>query len=226
MTDSPTDLLQVALTHLEQATLLIRQAQAATSNAGACEPAGIPGEYADDHQARKALVELLRTIRLNRGVTQKVLAERLAVDHSQIGNLENGTNWRVATLQRWCRGLGMRLQLTLRGLPEPVEADELEAVYARMHPTTPADIDHLALLRLLNYLTRVRRHLGLSGEALARRMGLSKRAPATWEARGENSHLNTMQRYARGLGGWLEVLVVPDDTPGVYAEMLQPEGGV
>ena len=61
--------------------------------------------------------EDLRALREAAGVTQEELAERVAVDQSQISRLERQGDVRVSLLKRYVEALGGELQIvaTLRG---------------------------------------------------------------------------------------------------------------
>lgn len=63
------------------------------------------------------LEEDLRALREAAGVTQEELAERVAVDQSQISRLERQGDARVSLLKRYVEALGGELQIvaTLRG---------------------------------------------------------------------------------------------------------------
>jgi predicted transcriptional regulator len=66
---------------------------------------------------RDLLEEDLRTLREAAGITQEELAEKVAVDQSQISRLERRGDARVSLLKRYVEALGGELQIvaTLRG---------------------------------------------------------------------------------------------------------------
>jgi predicted transcriptional regulator len=66
---------------------------------------------------RDLLEEDLRTLREAAGVTQEELAERVAVDQSQISRLERQGDARLSLLKRYVEALGGELQIvaTLHG---------------------------------------------------------------------------------------------------------------
>ena len=66
---------------------------------------------------RDLLEEDLRALREAAGVTQEELAEKVAVDQSQISRLERQGDARVSLLKRYVEALGGELQIvaTLRG---------------------------------------------------------------------------------------------------------------
>jgi DNA-binding XRE family transcriptional regulator len=75
-----------------------------------------PGKGARGRR-RRLLEEDLRALREAAGVTQEELAERVAVDQSQISRLERHGDARVSLLKRYVEALGGELQIvaTLRG---------------------------------------------------------------------------------------------------------------
>jgi predicted transcriptional regulator len=66
---------------------------------------------------RDLLEEDLRALREAAGVTQEELAEKVAVDQSQISRLERQGDARISLLKRYVEALGGELQIvaTLRG---------------------------------------------------------------------------------------------------------------
>lgn len=78
------------------------------------------------------LVQLLRDLRVERGITQVTLAERLGVDQSLVSKVERRERrLDVAELRRVCSALGIsladfvdRFERALAAHPEPTEGAE------------------------------------------------------------------------------------------------------
>lgn len=163
-----------------------------------------------DVTVRQALQRELVAARYAAALTQRALAERLAVCQSRVHYIETGTNWDLATLQSYVRGCGRRLSIEVQGLPDVSgDGDAYAAVLAAMRPADPRAVDEHARLVTHNDLIRARRATGLTIADVSRRMGRSDTAVGAWERDGSNPQLDSLQRYARALGGALTAAVAP-----------------
>lgn len=68
------------------------------------------------------ICNVLKDLRIGKGLTQKELAERIGTKQSAISDLEQGTMPSIPTLRRVCKGLGVKLIIQ-------IEQWELTKVY-------------------------------------------------------------------------------------------------
>jgi hypothetical protein len=73
------------------------------------------------------------------------------------------------------------------------------------------DEDGLHLLAVVDDLARYRTCHGITFAAVGKRIGVDGSAVRGWEDQPARLLLKTVQRYARGLGGALDLKVVPVD---------------
>lgn len=112
------------------------------------------------------------------------------------------TTWRVSTVQRWARAVGLRLTFELEGITVPDDDDDLTALLLAAGDTsTPEREDHVHLLTVCNDLVRARLAAGWTAVAFAAELRLTENAVHWWQANPEGTTLIAMQRYARGMGG-------------------------
>lgn len=164
--------------------------------------------HPDDLAARDRLAVQLRALRVDAGLTQKQLGERLGVTKDNVSMAELAREWRVASVQQRARALGYRLTLTIEGLTVPDDGDLLAAVYAAQRPTDPAAADRLLLRTVVNDLARIRRHR-MAAEFMGRLMRRSESSVFLFERQPDGVLLVTAQRFTRALGG----VLVPDLAP-------------
>jgi transcriptional regulator with XRE-family HTH domain len=166
-----------------------------------------------DGEARRALREQLRHARLNLNIPTSHVANALGITRGAVTNYElTAENPSTATLQRYARAIQHRLVITAHLTPDlpvhPATAN-LQAMAANTEDPTTADM--YSRSALLTHLIAHRRWLGLSGEDIAVRSGMARKGGAVseFEADLKDAKLGTYQRYARALGGWLEMALEP-----------------
>lgn len=158
-----------------------------------------------DLDARIALRDQLRAIRVDAGVERKPVAARLGFSARALYAIETRTNWRIATVQQWSRALGYRFHVDLDGLaPSDEDGNVYAALYRSMKPAAPEDQDELAREVLVNSLTRIRKWNGLTAQVMADRLGISPTGVLLWEQGAPGLSLAPCQRVARALGGRLD----------------------
>lgn len=152
-----------------------------------------PDLHPDDLAQRECLRDLLVDTRHARAMTQANLADRLGKGKSTVANMELDLHWRISTVQRWARGLGLRLLLTPAILSNDV------------YLLPPADPDAaMAFDRqaAIESLAEARRAARMTQQQLADRLGVTEAAVYSIEKE-RDVLLLTAQRYCRGLGSFL-----------------------
>lgn len=77
-------------------------------------------QLAEADAARFAsVVLLLKAERLERGLSQRVIAERMGTQQSHVSEIEDLKDTQVSTLQRYARAIGVRAEITLVERYEP-----------------------------------------------------------------------------------------------------------
>ncbi|MEU3455656.1 helix-turn-helix transcriptional regulator [Micromonospora sp. NPDC006766] len=181
------------------------------------------GRFADldpaDTAARRVLIGQLRGLRDAAGLNQRQVAQAMGWKSTTgaLYRVERGDNWQLRTLQTLARLYGQQLTVNL-GAPVPDDGDPLAAMYAAMHPTTPAAADELARAVLVRNLVRIRVDRGLRQEDVACVIGISDRAVRLWEQGSDGVMVAPAQRYARALEAPLTFRLAPlaeplPDTP-------------
>ena len=157
--------------------------------------------HPDDRAARLALRDLLIDRRLEQKLTQDELATRMGVTKQAVSLLESSDPRVIHATQRWSRPLNCRLTFDLVGLPVDPNANGVDA----FRPTDPgrADLwDQRALAMALRY---AREELGLSQKVIGRRLGGDDKNVRQIELQRYGLIFTTPQRYARVLGGRLDL---------------------
>jgi transcriptional regulator with XRE-family HTH domain len=68
--------------------------------------------------ARQWIATRIRDVRLARGMTQRELSNRMEVHFTRVSDLEaNATDFKISTLLRACKGMGIQLEELVRGCP-------------------------------------------------------------------------------------------------------------
>lgn len=158
--------------------------------------------HPDDRDVRIGLRDALVERRQRLGLSQHRLAERLGVAQATVAYLENRETWRLASVQRWARGLRWRLVLRLENLPG---ADDEPATVFR--PTDPDRADLWDQAAIVEQMSAARAALGVTKTELGRRLGTNEQAVAHVERldNGPGLMFITPQRHCRALGGALWV---------------------
>jgi transcriptional regulator with XRE-family HTH domain len=175
-----------------------------------------PELHPDDPAARVVLNRRLWKIRQDAGITTTELAARLGTGRETARDLEKSSSWEVRRVQAWARALDHRFAMIVTGirLPEP----DFDAMALRAVTTFGAlDEDRLHLRIVVDDLVRAQRASGESITSFARRCGVNGRAIIGWERDHEATLLKMVQRYARALGGSLELAVLPVRAPAEVA---------
>ncbi len=172
-----------------------------------------PDPHPDDRAARLALIAQLRTIREQAGLSRTDLAQHLGITYATIAQRETkGGNQLIHTTQAHARALGVRVVMTPQldpGLPEHPTTAVLRAMADGDPDPGMADSYHRSVV--LHTMVAHRRWLCVSARAFAERLGLARGAGGLSEMEAETHPplLSTYQRYARALGGWLELDLQP-----------------
>jgi transcriptional regulator with XRE-family HTH domain len=173
-------------------------------------------DHPDDLAARTALAAAIRQHRIDLGLSQRVYARRLGVTQSAVPYFEGRTNHLVGTAQRYARAADHLLTLKVHGLPPVVDGTVMsyhQLAHGSSDPTM-ADAYHRAAV--LETLRVVRIDSGRPARTIARAMECGETAVLQFEAGWEDVRMATLQRYARALGGRLElVLQSVDEAPEV-----------
>lgn len=149
-----------------------------------------------DAPARDALMDDYRRRRLAAGITSREVSRCLGMHKTSAGQWEarRPANPLVSSLATYGEVIGLRPVFTLEG----VEAAE-----------PPAFATLLAMgyvgAAWLTKLIATRKQLGFAPRDLAARSTFSRRAVLLMELDDHEPHLETLQAYARGLGGRLDV---------------------
>lgn len=168
-----------------------------------------PELHQDDPLNRWALNRKLWKLRNDAGLTAAGLGRTLGITRSAMNDMERDTSWAVRRVQAWSRGLRHEFRMTITGITVPDTDDLMAELYAIATPQDPAEADRLHLLTVVNDLIRVREHTGITYRELGQRMGVNDRAVRGWEHQPHGSLVKSAQRYARAIGGALQLDVVP-----------------
>lgn len=156
-----------------------------------------------DTRSRRKLVTDLRTTRRRLGLRQIDVAEDLHVTLNAVARFEQAVNGDpyLPTAQRYARAVGHAVRFRLCHL----DVTELPA-YPHL-PPHEQDARHRSDLR--TQLVATRRALRLTHPEVGERMGVSASAVSKMETAAREACLSTFQRYARALGGYLQMRVTP-----------------
>lgn len=166
-----------------------------------------PDLHREDEVHRIDLRAHLRTLRSDAGMTCRDVARKAGLPPDAVLALEARTSWEVPSVQRWARALNHRLTLDVRRIQIPApdfEAEVLQAAAA----VTPADEDARLLAIVCDDLIRARQDRFVV-EQFADRIGVDSTVVRDWEKLHARTTLRMVQRYTRGLGGWLKVSLEP-----------------
>ena len=171
--------------------------------------------HPDDTEARIRLRNQLRNLRRSTGVTVHALAEACATTPAAIYLYEQrGHNPLCASVQRHARHLGRRLQL--HPVFDPALPDHPDAATFTALADATTNLDLAARheqAALMANLVAYRRWYGLTARDLADRLNVVRGSGSVSaiESGTKPAHLSTYQRYARALGGRLDLHLQPID---------------
>jgi transcriptional regulator with XRE-family HTH domain len=166
----------------------------------------MPDLHPDDLAARIELTNTLKDLRRLQGLGLRPYAAILGTSFSRVHTIETDPtpNPSLLSLERRADALGHYLIVNMVGLP--VIDDPITAILAAARqPTTPDDRAETTAAVLGARLNHARVGLGISVDTLAERLGISASAITKQHVAGPEARLATWQRYARGLGGSLNV---------------------
>lgn len=159
-----------------------------------------------DYQTRIALRAQLRALRVDQGVSQRELGDRLGGrDGSCVRRLERqGVDQsRTSTVMRWARALGKTLALEPVGFPRPAtfirpsKSSDVDALLSAILPGLTGDEWDIA--RMIEKLAGIRIACSVSQEKLADRLNLTEQAVSFFETSAADTALVMLQRHARGI---------------------------
>jgi DNA-binding XRE family transcriptional regulator len=176
-----------------------------------------PELHADDLRAREWISAELRRIRTGQGRPCRSVAADLGLKKNAYAHMEKVTTWTVPKVQAWARVLDHRFVMTIHGLATPDDQDPTAAILAATTTFGGLDEDQLHLYTVVNDLIRVRKWFGMWQREVGRRLGVTENAVRGWEKDHSATHVRSVQRYARALGGSLELDVVPVHVPAGLA---------
>lgn len=156
----------------------------------------------DDLRSRLRLIDELRAVREDRGVSTKDLDAAFGVCDGTTRAMERRTTWEARTVFRYARALGRRLTFHLDNIDTPDDDDIVAIVLAAGDTSTPERADRVHWRQVCNELRRARRATH-TAVAMAARLGVRETAVHYWEANPDGSTIISAQRHARGLGGTL-----------------------
>lgn len=168
--------------------------------------------HPDDLAARLDLRNQLIRLREDAGHSQHTYADLLGITQRAVHDSEISptANYHAHTAQARVRALGHRLRLTPTGLPDlpptPTVAN-LERLGAAS--ATDQQEDQLHVVAVATHLATVRRWQGIPQADLGRIIGCTESAISQAERGVTQPLLSTLQRLARGLGGWLALDLQP-----------------
>ena len=162
-----------------------------------------------DKYTRKHVADVLRTIRIATGITQRDLGKTLGVDGTLLSQFETHHSWRAFTVARWARALSHRLRFELIDLPPLAETDPYIHLLDAMQPTTHLHADQIHIARTHYHLCQIRRELQLTQIEISKRWGTSPSSVRGWEQGAEGVLIPSLQRAARGYGGALNIIIEP-----------------
>lgn len=156
----------------------------------------------EDYQERVRIQGVLKRYREDMGISQEQLSVRNGLHRATTSSIERRPNWRLATLQRHARTLGLKFVVTPVGFPPDIPLDDEAVILGGMSARTPQREDALAFTKLKNYLIRARVHAGVSRTQIATAWGRSVDSIALWEVNAtEETMIYSIQRYARAIPG-------------------------
>ncbi|MCZ7434790.1 helix-turn-helix transcriptional regulator [Micromonospora sp. WMMC241] len=158
--------------------------------------------HPDDHTARINLRNMLVERRVDLGYSQAALAQHIGASQGWVANIETGTNWHIAVLQRLARGINARIVLYPDGVPGGPYDNPAAGLF---RPTDPTDADRWDQQNLLADLATAREATGLTRRQVGERLGCSGSAVGNYERTRTGLVLISPQRYCRAIGGRLAV---------------------
>lgn len=162
--------------------------------------------HPDDQAAQVELNAMLAGLRRSSGLSPDAYAQRLGVSASAVSYMERdpAPNLRIGTIEGRAVIVRRTLTITVHGLPD-VADDPYVAFIARRTATTPEGRAENTAAWIIGYCDAVRQALGLTNEAVAGRMGITRAAVSRFHTNPiPTMLLGTAQRYARALGGHLQ----------------------
>lgn len=171
-----------------------------------------PDLHPDDLAERVRMRDQLRQERQDRKLSGRALSELAGWNGWAVEDLETKTNWGLRRVMPWARILDHRLRMTITGLTLPDDDDLLAEMLAVAVPFGGLDEDTLHVRAVVNDLARIRAAQGISAREFALRVQAGDKAVRGWEDKPTHCLVKTVQRYARGLGGALNLALEPVTT--------------
>lgn len=167
--------------------------------------------HPDDLAARIALRDHLIHLRIKLRLSCWQMAPRIGWANGNLYRRESdpAPNWELVTAAAWANALGHHFHL-VPNVPNYASsgfADTLEAIGGD-------DYQHAAAIERL---IATRRAVGLSQGQLGYRIDLSDATISRLEDRGNAGLTATWQKYCRGLGGRLDLVLTPFESDEVAA---------
>lgn len=161
-----------------------------------------PELHVADRGARDRIRLDLRRHRAEQNMRAVDVAAEIGVKKSAFQRLELTTTWTVPRVQAWSRVLAHRFVMDIEGLVVPTgDGNVRAAILAATTTFGGLDEDQLHLFTTVNNLIWVRKRSGLTLQDVADRMQVTDNAIRGWEKDHTATHVRSVQRYARALGG-------------------------
>lgn len=158
--------------------------------------------HRDDYVARENLLKEIMDLRLEKGLTRTEVSLLRKKAESQF-DFEKRVNWRYMTVSSATSALGRRFNLRVVDLPEPPETMD-SIVLNAITGKTSEDIDFLNLMRTKDKMVRIRFYLGITIKSISLHESEAKTI-SRWERSETDTWISNLQRYARRLGGHLDL---------------------
>lgn len=178
-----------------------------------------------DSNHREQLRITLRKLAKAKGGNLVAFSKAAGHQHGWASHALNRTTWRMASLQEVIRACGLTPHFKINyvgQLPEPSEAtlSTRETYEGSPKLATPANLDALSRLELIDVGRQLREQLGLEPHEVARRLTMAASKLIEWETSERDYYMMvTVQRYFRALGTPLEVQLIDPET-GQPIELL------
>ncbi|MEV4521443.1 helix-turn-helix transcriptional regulator [Micromonospora tulbaghiae] len=170
--------------------------------------------HPDDLAARLNLRAMLVERRTDLGYSQTAIGRHVGLSQGAIAHLETRSNWHIAVLQRYARGLNTRILLYPADLPGGPYDDPTADLF---RPTDPDRADQWDQQQLLLNLAAARQAAGLTQRQVGDALGSSESAVGNYERTKTGLMLIAAQRYCRAIGGRLALELAHLDEPAEVA---------
>lgn len=174
-------------------------------------------QHPDDVTARGEVRDLLRTVRLDAGMSERAVSVAAGFTNHVVRDMELLPSWSVWRVQAWARGLDHRLRMRIAGIDVPDGGDFESMLLASSTAFGGADEDLLHLQTVVNDLRLVRERDGVSLREMDRRLGVTPGCTHRWITFAGQVKVSTLQAHTRALGGVLALDVEPASVWAVAA---------